>query len=140
MSGEARANAYVETFNRRDRAGYGALFAEGVVFHDPFFPEPIKGRSAGEDVAASVWRAVPDIQWRLLRPVIDAGDRVAFELAVNGVNDGPLAMPDGELPATGRPVSFETAVFWTLDMHGLIIEQRAYFDASGVAAQLGLIS
>ena len=139
MSAEARIRQYVETFNRRDAAGCAALFATDAVLHDPFFPEPIRGRGGLEALNASIWRAFPDIQWRL-RSVIDGGDRVAFDLAVSGVNDGPLEMPDGELPATGRAISFETGVFWTVGPDGLITEERSYFDATGVAAQLGLTS
>ncbi|WP_052665919.1 ester cyclase [Nitriliruptor alkaliphilus] len=140
VTGEALARQYVETFNRRDVAGWAALFTADAVIHAPLFPESIKGRDAIEALLESIWRAFPDMQWRLLRPVIDAGDRVAFELAANGVNDGPLEMPDGELSATGRPVSFETAVCWSVGQDGLVTEERSYFDATGVAAQLGLTS
>ena len=108
------------------------------MIHDPFFPEPSKGREAIENVEHAVLRAFPDMQWRQLRPAIDVGDRVAVELAVNAVNDGPLAMPGGELPATGRAISFETGVFWQIGPGGLITEERSYFDATGVAAQLGI--
>jgi steroid delta-isomerase-like uncharacterized protein len=140
VTGEELARQYVETFNRRDPASWAAIFTADAVIHIPLFAEPIKGRDAIEALLESIWRAFPDMQWRLLRPVIDAGDRVAVELAANGVNDGPLEMPDGELSATGRPVSFETAVCWTVGQDGLITEERSYFDATGVAAQLGLTS
>jgi len=78
------------------------------------------------------------MQWRQLRPAIDVGDRVAVEVAVKAVNDGPLKMPDGELPATGRAISDEAGVFWLIGPDGLITEERSYFDATGVAAQLGI--
>lgn len=138
MTGEELARKYVETFNDRDVAGWVALFAEDAVIYDPFFPEPSKGREAIESVQHAVLRAFPDIRWRQLRPAIDVGDRVAFEVAVNAVNDGPLQMPGGELPATGRPIAFETGVFWLIGSDGLIAEERSYFDATGVAAQLGI--
>lgn len=139
MSAEARVRQYVATFNRRDAAGFVALFATDAMLYDPFFPEPIKGRGALEATNASIWRAFPDIQWQL-RSVIDGGDRVAFDMAVSGVNDGPLETPEGELSATGRAISFVTGVFWTVGPDGLITEERSYFDATGVAAQLGLTS
>lgn len=138
MTGEELARRYVDTFNDRDVDAWVALFAEDAVIHDPFFPEPSKGREAIENVEQAVLRAFPDMQWRQLRPAIDVGDRVAVELAVNAVNDGPLEMPDGELPATGRAISFETGVFWLIGSDGLITEERSYFDATGVAAQLGI--
>lgn len=135
--GEELARRYVETFNDRDVDAWVALFAEDGVIHDPFFPEPSKGREAIRNVELGVLRAFPGMRWRQLRPAIDVGDRVAVELAVNAVNEGPLEMPDGELPATGRTISFETGTFWLLGPDGLITEERSYFDATGVAAQLG---
>lgn len=138
MTGEELARRYVDTFNDRDVDAWVALFAEDAVSHDPFFPEPSKGREAIENVQQAVLRAFPDMQWRQLRPAIDIGDRVAVELAVNGVNEGPLQMPDGELPATGRTISFEAGTFWLVGPDGLITEERSYFDATGVAAQLGI--
>lgn len=138
MTGEELARRYVDTFNNRDVDAWVALFAEDAVTHDPFFPEPSKGREAIRNVEDAVLRAFPDMQWQQLRPAIDVGDRVAVELAVHGTNNGPLEMPDGELPATGRPITFETGVFWVVGPDGLISEERSYFDATGVAAQLGI--
>jgi len=115
-----------------------ALFAEDAVIHDPFFPEPTRGRDAIKTLQSLVVRAFPDMQWRQLRPAIDVGDRVAVELAVKAVNEGPLEMPGGELPATGRAIGYETGVFWLIGPDGLITEERSYFDATAVAAQLGM--
>lgn len=138
MTGDELARRYVDAFNDRDVDAWAALFAEDAVIHDPFFPEPTEGREAIESLEQAVLRAFTDMQWRQLRPAIDVGDRVAVELAVNAVNDGPLQMPDGELPATGRTISYETGVFWLIGPDELITRERSYFDATGVAAQLGI--
>lgn len=139
MTGQDLAQRYVDTFNRGDAAAWAALFAEDAVLHDPFYPEPARGRDAIEQVTVSTTKAFSNMQWRSLGPALDLGDRVACEIAVRGINDGPLAMPDGSvLPATGREVTFETGVFWEVGRDGLITEERSYFDATGVAAQLGL--
>ena len=138
MTGEELARRYVDAFNDRDVDAWVALFAEDAVIHDPFFPEPWKGREAIENVEQAVLRAFPDMHWRQLRPATDVGDRVAVEVAVKAVNDGPLKMPYGELPATGRVISYEAGVFWLIGPGGLITEERSYFDATGVAAQLGI--
>jgi steroid delta-isomerase-like uncharacterized protein len=138
MSGDTVVRRYVEAVNRKDPSGFAALFAEDAVIHDPFFPEPTKGRPAVQALLEGVLRAFPDLNWQQVGAVIEAGDRVAFVVMVEGTNDGPLAMSGGEMPATGRQMSFETAVFWTLGSDGLITEERSYFDATGVAAQLGM--
>jgi steroid delta-isomerase-like uncharacterized protein len=138
MSGDTVVRQYVEAANRKDPSGFAALFAEDAVIHDPFFPEPTKGRPAVQALLEGVLRAFPDMNWQQVGAVIEAGDRVAFVVMVEGTNDGPLAMPGGEMPATGRQMSYEAAVFWTLGSDGLITEERSYFDATGVAAQLGM--
>lgn len=137
MSGEALVRRVVDAINRSDAPGYAALFAPDAVMYDPFFPEPLKGREAIEATTKAVLRAFPDLQWRL-RSVTDGGDRVAFDMTVSGVNDGPLEMPDGELSPTGRTMSVDMGIFLQLSPDGLITEERSYFDVTGLAAQLGL--
>ncbi|MCK6212761.1 nuclear transport factor 2 family protein [Georgenia sp. EYE_87] len=136
--GQELARRYVDTFNDRDLDAWMALFVEDAVVYDPFVPEPSRGRNAIRNVEMAVLRAFPDMRWRLLRPAVGGGGRVAVEIAVSAVNDGPLHMPAGALPATRRPISFETGTFWLLASDGLITEERSYFDATGVATQLGI--
>ena len=138
MSADQVVRQYVETFNQKDPIGWAALFAVDAVLHDPFFPEPTKGRDAIKSMIEGIWRAFPDMAWKQLGDPIDAGGRVAFVVSVEGTNDGPLAMPAGEVPPTGKSMAFESAVLWTIDSNGLIAEERSYFDATGVAAQLGV--
>ena len=33
----------------------------------------------------------------------------------------------------------DMAIFWTLGSDDLVVEQRAYFDATGMMAQVGLV-
>ena len=139
-TGEELARRYVSTFNDRDVDAWVALFAEDAVIHDPFFPEPSRGRETIKALEKAIERGFSDMQWRQLRPAIGADGRVAVELAVNAVNDGPLDLPGGEVPATGRTISYETGVFWQIGPDGLITEERSYFDVTGVAAQLGITS
>jgi len=49
-----------------------------------------------------------------------------------------VVLQSGELPATGRAISYEAGVFWLIGPDGLMTEERSYFDATGVAAQLGI--
>lgn len=138
MSVDEVARRYVETINRADPSGFAALFAEDAVLHDPFFPEATKGRDAIRSMIEGTLRAFPDLTWEQVGDPIDADARAALVMAVRGTNDGPLSMPAGEVPPTGKAMSFEVAVMWTFGPEGLIAEERSYFDATGVAAQLGL--
>lgn len=54
-------------------------------------------------------------------------------------HDRPHARPDGEIPATGKTFAVDMGIFWTLGTGDLIVEERAYFDSTGMLAQLGLM-
>lgn len=138
MSADKVVRQYVEAITQKDPIGFASLFAVDAVLHDPFFPEPTEGRAALQSMIEGILRAFPDMAWKQLGDPIDAGGRVAFVVSVEGTNDGPLAMPAGEVPPTGNAIAYEAAVLWTIDSDGLIAEERSYFDATGVAAQLGL--
>ena len=138
MSADRVVRQYVETFNQKDPTGWAALFAVDAVLHDPFSRSATTGRDALQSMIEGVLRAFPDMAWKQLGDPIDAGVRVAFVVSVEGTNDGPLAMPTGDVPPTGKAIAYDASVLWTLDSDGLIAEERSYFDATGVAAQLGL--
>jgi steroid delta-isomerase-like uncharacterized protein len=138
MSAEKILHEYVNATNEHDPTRFAALFAVDAVLHDPFFPEPTRGRDAIQAMLEGILRAFPDMTWKPVGDPIDAGGRVAVVVSVEGTNHGPLAMPGGDIPPTGKPMAFESAVLWTIDSDGLIAEERSYFDATGVAAQLGL--
>ena len=138
MSADKIVRAYVEAVNRKDPTGFAALFAVDAVLHDPFFPEPTKGRDALQSMLEGIMRAFPDLAWKQLGAPIDAEGRVAFVVSVEGTNEGPLAMPAGDVPPTGKAMAYEAALLWTIGSDGLIAEERSYFDATGVAVQLGL--
>lgn len=138
MSAHALVEKYLDCVKRGDAEGLAALYAVDAVVHDPLSPEPARGREAIATVFSAFKRAIPDLEWRLIRAPMHDGERVAFEITATGVNTGPLATPEGELPPTGRAISVEMALFEALDADSLIAEERAYFDATGFAAQLGL--
>ena len=138
MSADELVHQYVETFNQKDPSGWASLFAVDAVLHDPFSAGTTTGRDALQSMIEGILRAFPDMAWKQLGDPIEAGGRVAFVVSVEGTNDGPLAMPAGDVPPTGKAIACDAAVLWTMDSDGLIAEERSYFDATGVAAQLGL--
>lgn len=129
---------YVDAVNRGDVEGVAALYAVDAVIYDPATPEPIKGRAAIAGTFAAFKQAIPDMHWRLFAPVLGQDRRVAFEVEVRGVNSGTLSTPAGELPPTHNAIALTMAIIDTLGADGLIAEERAYFDATGLAARLGM--
>ena len=80
----------------------------------------------------------PTCCWRLTRePVVD-DETLAWEVHATGTMIGPMPGPDGEIPPSGKGFAMDMGIFWTLGPNGLVAEERTYFDASGLLAQLGL--
>lgn len=140
MTPQEHVTTAIDGFNQRDAAKYASVFATDAVLHDPFFPEPTKGRDGIQAMIGGIWGSFSDVTWTLASPVIASGDRMAFNVDVEMTHDGPLPMPDGSVvEPTGERITFETGVFWTLDADGLVAEERGYFDATAIALQLGLV-
>lgn len=138
MPADDLAQRYVDAVNRGDVEGLAALYAADAVMYDPAAPEPVKGRDAIAATFAAFKQAIPDMHWRLIAPVSGDDRRVALEVEVTGVNAGTLSTPAGELPPTHNKIVLTMAIIDTLDSDGLIAEERAYFDATGLATRLGM--
>ena len=82
--------------------------------------------------------AFPDIETSVTRTVSD-GTTYAAEWSMSGTHKGSLVLPDGHVPATGKPVRINVATIGRLDAEGRIVEERRYYDLTGVMSQLGLM-
>ncbi len=78
MFADEVARRYVEAIDKKDPSGFAALFADGAVLHDPFFPEPTKGRDAIRAMIEGILRAFPDMTWEQVGDPIEAGGRAAL--------------------------------------------------------------
>lgn len=130
---------YVDSFNSGDAAALGVFYADDVVLADPISPGPIKGREAVLATAAAFRGAFPDMVWSLTGEPVVGNGAIGWELRAAGTMTGPLPAPGGEIPATGRTFAVDMAIFWTLGTDDLVVEERAYFDATGMMAQVGLV-
>ena len=65
------------------------------------------------------------------------GGRAAVEGVFDGTHDGPLASPGGDVPPTGRTVSFRWAAVYEVSGDQLRSE-HLFFDQADFLAQLGL--
>lgn len=124
-------------FNSGDPAGYARHYAIDARVIGPFFPEPLEGRDAIEQTAAAMAVAFPDMRWHIVT-LLEDGNRVALEIHIEGTHEGPLATPAGEVPATGRTVSFDVGAVYEFNEDGLVSELREYMDPGALMAQLGL--
>lgn len=136
MSADAIARS-VEAVNSHDAKAFAATYASDAVVHDPLYPQPLKGRDAVEQDMVELLRAFPDASLTV-GPLFQDGETFAAEYTIRGTHGGPLASPGGEIPATGKSITNNAAVFSTFNADGEVTEERRYYDIAGLLAQLGI--
>ena len=77
---------------------------------------------------------------RELGRIYTDGNVVVVQLALQGTHDGPLQLPFGELPATGKQMDAPCADVFELDENAKIIRFDCYPEGSIIFAQLGVLT
>jgi steroid delta-isomerase-like uncharacterized protein len=123
---------HYEAFDRGDMERAARFFSKTITYKDQARGLTFTG--AGQVQAAlSEWkRSFSDARHTDLAH-IDAGDSMVFRSVGRGTNDGPL----GDLPPTGRTVSFPVCEVWEFDGDGRIARGEVYYDQLSVLTQLG---
>ena len=135
MSATDVARKWAEAINRRDTAGFAALYAPTAVLRDPQYPEPLEGREAIQKDLDEFLRVFPDLEVALAT-VAEARDGFAAEGSFSGTQQAPLPTAQGEIPPSGKRVTFNGAGFYRLDAQGRIMEENRYYDLSCLIAQV----
>ena len=92
-------NAYAVA-ERKDLEGWINLFTPDGVFVDNSAGATYRGRTLADPVS-NYAKAFSNMHRELYRIYVD-GNVVVVQLALQGTHDGPLQLPFGELPATGK--------------------------------------
>jgi steroid delta-isomerase-like uncharacterized protein len=124
---------WVAALDRADLDGSLEYVAPEVVFSNPI--ATTHGPAELRALFDVFWTALPDFKHEL-NEVIEAGGVVAMEGIATGTHKGPLASPTGEIPPTGRSVTFPFAA-WARVENGKIVRFRGYWDVAGLMQQLG---
>lgn len=97
----------------------------------------VQGKAAFRDFFMGFANAFPDIA---IHPknTFESGDQVCVEFDAYGTNNGPLMTPAGEVPPTGRKVTFNVCEVhqWK---NGKLTRLANYQDAVSLMRQLGLL-
>lgn len=136
MGANEVATRILEAFNDADWEALRAGLTDDVVYVESGTGRRIEGADAYLALCEGWRRALPDVRGTVRRAVEDGGV-VAQEVTWSGTHDGPLPTPDGDIPATGRPVSLE-ATLWVQTRDGLVAEVHHHLDVMALMAQIGV--
>jgi hypothetical protein len=112
------------------------LFTDDGYFYDVSAGQKYYGKDIGKTVDIYAL-AFPDMH-RELYNLYTSGDVVVVELSLNGTHKGPLALPAGTIPATGKEIHAPCCdVFHLVD--GLVKSFHCYTAATILLGQIGVL-
>jgi steroid delta-isomerase-like uncharacterized protein len=135
---EARdlAELHIRSFDERTWSRAPQIYAPDIVSVQPG-GTTIEGIDALVGFGQGFATAFPDSRHEV-RSILESGNIAVAEVTYIGTHTGPMASPQGEVPATGRTLRLPACLVFEVNA-GRITAQRAYFDQMTLAAQLGLI-
>jgi steroid delta-isomerase-like uncharacterized protein len=128
------ARRHDEAFNSHDPEGRMAIESSEVEVLYPGGLE-LRGPEQVLQVVRAFWEAMPDgkvdvqSQW-------SAGGTVFGEGTLRGTQTGAFRTPQGEIPASGNPVSVRYATVKRFE-DGKLVSEHLYFDQLEFLQQLG---
>lgn len=137
MESASVAVELIEAFNKGDFDRLAALCSPDILYIEKGSNRTAKGVDQVLQVARDWKTAFPDIQGTIYASS-SCGNNAVLEITWTGTNDGPIEMPNGSLPATGRSVEFDDAQVYEIE-NGLVKEFRNYGDFITMLTQLGVI-
>ena len=129
-------NAYAVA-ERKDLEGWINVFTPDGVFTDNSVGVSYRGRALA-DVVRNYSTAFSNTHREIYRIYVD-GNVVVVQLALQGIHDGPLQLPFGELPATGKQMDAPCCDVFELE-GGKIKRFDCYPEGSIIFAQLGVLN
>jgi steroid delta-isomerase-like uncharacterized protein len=128
-SHHALIQSFVDMINSHDVSTMEGHTASGHIDHNPVVADGIEANQA---FWAQVFTAFPDLK-AVLHDVIAEGDRVAARLEYSATHQGTFL----GIPATGRPVNFQSIDIWRV-ADGLLAEHWDQLNMDDLFRQLGV--
>jgi steroid delta-isomerase-like uncharacterized protein len=136
MTATETATRLLEAFNRGDWAAFRAGVSDDVVYVESGTGRRIQGADSYVALCQG-WRlALPDVAGTVQRS-LEGDGVVAQEVTWVGTHTGPLPTPEGDIPATGRPVTVD-ATLWVATRGDLVTEVHHHLDVMALMAQIGI--
>ncbi|MDN4984299.1 nuclear transport factor 2 family protein [Bradyrhizobium sp. WYCCWR 13022] len=120
----------------QDSRAFTELFTPDGYFWDVSAGQRYFGADIGKTVDIYA-KAFPDMH-RALEVIYVTGDVVIVELSLNGTHKGPLALPAGTIPATGKEIHAPCCDVFHLE-NGKVKSFHCYTAATILMGQLGVM-
>jgi steroid delta-isomerase-like uncharacterized protein len=121
-----------------DVEGFVNTFTPDGTFTDEAFGNIFTGPQELATMLQIFGNAFPDIH-REIHRMYSVDDMVIVELALQGTHGGPLAVPGGFIPPTGKTMDAPCCDVFRL-VEGKIKTFNCYWSAATVLAQLGVLA
>ena len=132
---------YLEAMRRADageREGFIDLFTDDCNYVVP--GAEVRGKQQLREWLKPFWEGFPNFRHDLGRTVSESDDVVVGEGVWTGVHTGTMTTPGGDLPPTGRTVSFRFALVGIRAADGEHVQTvNLYFDQLEFLGQLGVL-
>src|SRR5271154_2529859 len=120
----------------KDVPGFVGMFEDDGYFYDVSAGQKYYGKDIGKTVDIYA-RAFPDMR-RELHSLYVSGNVIVVELSLNGTHRGPLELPAGTIPATGKEIHAPCCDVFQL-VNGKVKSFHCYTAATILLGQLGLL-
>ncbi len=130
------AKAQVIAYNEKDWDKVKAGVTPGMVYEELGTQRKVEG----VDNVLAVWKgwatAMPDSK-ATFNSEIASGNTVVLEMTWRGTHKGPLKMPSGDIPATGKNIELHACQVVEV-ANDKVKSVRHYFDMGTLLRQLGV--
>jgi ketosteroid isomerase-like protein len=120
----ARLQESIEAMNRHDAAAATEFMADDVLFWEPSYPTPRRGRTAVRRELEGFFAMLPDIRFRT-NSILADGNRAFHEWSYRATYEG-------------KTVELQECAAIRFDADRRAIEVRVYFDRLTLLRQLGM--
>lgn len=131
----AAAKAPTEAYNEKDWDAVRRSIGPGFVYEEV----STNRKAEGVEEVLELWQAwggaFPDSRATFEEPLVD-GDTVVLRLRWTGTHTGPLALPDGKVPPTGKSIDFRGCQVFRVE-GGKAVAMAHYFDLLTMLSQIG---
>jgi steroid delta-isomerase-like uncharacterized protein len=134
---EAKAllDTALEIWNEGNLDLIEVVFAPEIVAHTSTFPDDIVGHEGIVNWVKFARTAFPDMNMTFDEIIVN-GNKIAATFTLTGTNTGPLIMPAGELPPTGKQVRLSGIGIDYIE-NGKIVRELVAYNVLEMMMQLG---